>query len=450
MDTVKAEAGAPRDTASETRKLMSNENALIDPLIARRHARLGPAYRLFYEEPVTPVKGEGVWMEDAQGRRYLDAYNNVPVVGHCNPAVVEALTRQASTLNTHTRYLHEGVVDYAERLLGYFPAELDTAMFTCTGSEANDLALRITYEATERRGLIVTRNAYHGVTLALAEMSPSLRPVGPHVRVVPAPCQFSGTAEEVAAQFAAAVSNAADELEAAGTPVAALMVDTVFASDGLYTDASEALTRAAHEIRNRGGLFIADEVQGGFARTGRQWWAFQRDSVIPDMVSMGKPMGNGHPIGGLVVQSALLESFGRNCRYFNTFGGNTVSAAVGLAVLDELERIDAPQHVARVGERMQAAFADLSKRHDCLASVRGSGLYWGVDVRDPDGEPVRSNRLAQGIVNGLRREGVLIGTAAADACTLKIRPPLVFQAEHVDMLAAALDKQCRVVMQSCS
>lgn len=429
---------------------MPNDNTFTDALLARRHARLGPAYRLFYEAPVAPVKGEGVWMEDAQGRRYLDAYNNVPVVGHCNPAVVEALTRQASALNTHTRYLHEGVVSYAERLLGHFPAELDTAMFTCTGSEANDLALRIAYEATGRRGLIVTRNAYHGVTLALAEMSPSLRPVGPHVRVVPAPCHFSGTAEDVAAQFAAAVGDAADALEAAGTPVAALMVDTVFASDGLYTDASQALARAAHEIRKRGGLFIADEVQGGFVRTGRHWWAFQRDGVIPDMVSMGKPMGNGHPIGGLVVQSPLLESFGRNCRYFNTFGGNTVSAAVGLAVLDELERIDAPRHVARMGELMHAAFADLAARHECLAAVRGSGLYWGVDVRDPQGDPARSSRLAQDIVNGLRREGVLIGTAGADACTLKIRPPLVFQAEHVDMLGAALDAQCRAVMQSCS
>ena len=188
--------------------------------------------------------------------------------------------------------------------------------------------------------------------------------------------------------------------------------------------------------------------KGGFARVGRHWWAFQRESVVPDMVSMGKPMGNGHPIAGLVVQSHLLEAFGRNCRYFNTFGGNTVSAAVGMAVLEALERMDATRHVARMGDQMSAALANLATRHACLGAVRGSGLYWGVDIRDPDGDTARSARMTQGIVNGLRRAGVLIGTAGADACTLKIRPPLVFQAEHIDLLANALDEQCGAVTQA--
>lgn len=421
---------------------MSVERQYRENLITRR-AALGPAYRLFYDEPVTPVRGEGVWLEDAHGRRYLDAYNNVPVVGHSNPAVVDALSKQAATLNTHTRYLHENVVEYAERLLQLFPAELDTAMFTCTGSEANDLALRIAYEVTGRRGLIVTCNAYHGVTLALADISPSLRPVGSHVRIVPAPCEFAGAPEAVAEQFASAVAQAANELEAAGTPVAALIVDTVFASDGLYTDASQALTRAAAEVRQRGGLFIADEVQGGFARVGGHWWAFQRDEVVPDMVSMGKPMGNGHPMAGLVAKRALLETFGRQCRYFNTFGGNTVAAAVGLAVLDELHRLNATSHVAEVGAEMAAAISRLAANSPLIRAVRGSGLYWGVDIRDPDGDPQRSKTLTQNIVNGLRHQGVLIGTAGADQCTLKIRPPLVFQKEHVKLLEVALAQQCQ-------
>ncbi|KAG1270178.1 hypothetical protein G6F65_013312 [Rhizopus arrhizus] len=423
-----------------------NRNEAHQDLLARRKA-LGPAYRLFYEEPVELVRGEGVWLYDASGRRYLDAYNNVPVVGHANPAVVQALSRQASKLNTHTRYLHEGVVNFAERLLALFPDALDTAMFTCTGSEANDLALRIAFDATGRRGVIVTENAYHGVTMALADVSPSLRPVGAHVRTIPAPCLLNGTPHEVAAKFAACVDAAADELEAAGTPVVALMVDTVFASDGMYADPSEALTLAAERVRARGGLFIADEGQGGFARMGANWWAFQRDSVIPDMVSMGKPMGNGHPIGGLVVQSRLAEVFGRQCRYFNTFGGNTVSSAVGLAVLDELARMDAPAHVERTGQVMAQALDELAQRHDCLGAVRGQGLYWGVDIVAPDGDAASAARLTQRIVNGLRESGVLLGTAGRHASTLKIRPPLVFQPEHAGLLAAALDEQCRTAMR---
>lgn len=423
---------------------MSDHNLSTKTLLQHRRV-LGPAYRLFYDEPVSPVKGEGVWLYDTEGRRYLDAYNNVPVVGHCNPAVVQALCNQAQVLNTHTRYLHEGVTAYAERLQSLFPKALDTVMLTCTGSEANDLALRIAFEATGRRGIIVTQNAYHGVTLALAQISPSLRPVESHVRTIPAPCQLPGSPEQVAAAFALAVEQAANDLEQAGMPAAVLMVDTVFASDGLHAVADQALTQAAHVIRRLGGLFVADEVQGGFARMGHHWWAFQRDGVIPDMVSMGKPMGNGHPIAGLVVQGHLLESFGKNCRYFNTFGGNTVSVAVGMAVLDELERIDAPAHVASVGNRMHVELTALAQRYACIGTVRGNGLYWGVDICGSTGLQNEAAALTQRVVNGLRHAGVLIGTAGRHATTLKIRPPLVFQHEHVDMLIQALDLQCRAL-----
>lgn len=423
---------------------MSNEKKNTSEDLLDRRRVLGSAYRLFYNDPFAPVKGEGVWLEDIEGRRYLDAYNNVPVVGHCNPAVVEALARQAKILNTHTRYLHQGVLTYAEHLLTYFPDELDNVMFTCTGSEANDLALRIAQQATGRSGLIVTENAYHGVTHALAEMSPSLRVVGPHVRTVPSPCQLKGSPEAVAASFAAAVDKAAVDLQKSGMPVAALMVDTVFASDGLHVESDQTLALAAEVVRRQGGLFIADEVQGGFARVGQHWWAFQRDDVVPDMVSMGKPMGNGHPIAGLVVKGHLLDVFGETCRYFNTFGGNTVSVAVGLAVLKELERIDAPAHVAKMGTLMQKGFTALSESHACISAVRGRGLYWGVDICSPTEDPIKASKITQDIVNGLRNRGVLIGTAGRDGATLKIRPPLVFQSEHVSMLMHALDEQCKV------
>ncbi|OZI70915.1 aspartate aminotransferase family protein [Bordetella genomosp. 12] len=402
-------------------------------LLARRSV-LGPAYRLFYDTPLHLVRGEDVWLFDAAGRRYLDAYNNVPVVGHANPAVVQALARQAGILNTHTRYLHDNVVTYAERLAAMFPAALDTVMLTCTGSEANDLVLRITREATGRRGMIVTRNAYHGVTLALAEMSPSLLPPSDYVRLVDAPSGPQG-----AAAFAEAVDAAARDLAAAGTPVAALLVDTVFASDGVHTEARDALAAGARAVRAHGGLFIADEVQGGFGRTG-SWWAFQRDDLVPDMVSLGKPMGNGHPIAGLVAQGDLLTKFGQRCRYFNTFGGNSVSAAVGMAVLDELQRIDAPAHAARVGEALQQGLLALARRHAVIGEVRGAGLYWGVEMKHAP--------QAAAVVNGMRRDGVLISASGAQGQALKIRPPLTFQLQHVDTLVSALDRACQALQDN--
>nr|WP_312988978.1 aspartate aminotransferase family protein [Comamonas koreensis] len=403
-------------------------------LLARRQSALGPSYRLFYDEPLHPVRGEGVWLFDADGRRYLDAYNNVPVVGHANAAVNAALIAQSQLLNTHTRYLHDNVVQLAERLRALFPPALNTSVFTCTGSEANDLALRVAQEFTGRRGLIITRHAYHGVTMALAQCSPSLCPPAYHVEVIDPPAFQGVDAPAAAAAFAQRVDEAAAALEARGTPVSALLLDTVFASDGVHIDAAPILQAAAQAVRKRGGLFIADEVQGGFCRTGR-WWAFGRESVVPDMVTMGKPMGNGHPIAALVLKTPLMEVFGKRCRYFNTFGGNTVSAAVAMAVLDELERIDAPAHVRRVGGHLQQALQSLAAQHSAITQIRGEGLYWGVQLA--------SGSLASAVVNHLRQAGVLISTSGPLGDTLKIRPPLPFETEHADLLAGALDEALR-------
>ena len=403
-------------------------------LLARRQSALGPSYRLFYDEPLHPVRGEGVWLFDAGGRRYLDAYNNVPVVGHANAAVNAALIAQSQLLNTHTRYLHDNVVQLAERLRALFPAELDTSVFTCTGSEANDLALRVAQEYTGRQGLVITRHAYHGVTMALAQCSPSLCPPAAHVQVIDPPAFQGMDAQAAAAAFAQRVDAAADALQARGTPVSALLLDTVFASDGVHIDAAPILQAAAQAVRKRGGLFIADEVQGGFARTGR-WWAFGRESVVPDMVTMGKPMGNGHPIAALVLKTPLMEVFGKRCRYFNTFGGNTVSAAVAMAVLDELERMDAPAHVRRVGGHLQQALQSLAAQHASITQIRGEGLYWGVQLQ--------SGSLASAVVNHLRQAGVLISTSGPLGDTLKIRPPLPFETEHADLLTSALDEALR-------
>jgi 4-aminobutyrate aminotransferase-like enzyme len=284
-------------------------------MIARRQRLLGPAYRLFYANPVHVVRGEGVWLYDPEGAAYLDMYNNVASVGHCHPNVVAALSRQAAVLNTHTRYLHETILDYAGKLLGYFPQELAHVMFTCTGSEANDLALRVAKAHTGGTGVIVTQLAYHGTTAATAELSPSLgpsMPLGGHVRTVPAPDAYRGDEGDVGGAFARHVREAIGDLRARGIRPAALLVDTIFSSDGVYGDPPGFLAPAVAEIRAAGGLFIADEVQPGFGRTGGQMWGFERHGLVPDIVTLGKPMGNGHPVAGMVARrvraaDALLQ-----------------------------------------------------------------------------------------------------------------------------------------------
>ena len=429
-------------------------------LLARRQRLLGPAYRLFYEEPLHLVRGEGVWLFDADGRRYLDAYNNVASVGHAHPRVVAAIAAQAAQLNTHTRYLHGGVLDVAERLLATLPPALGHMMFTCTGSEANDLALRIARSATGAEGLIVTRWAYHGVTAALAEASPSLGAgmrLGERVRTVDLP--FTAPAADGAPQpdaasagagFADAVRAAIADLAAHGLRPAALLVDTVFSSDGVFTDPAGFLAPAVAAVRAAGGLFIADEVQPGFGRTGEAFWGFARHGgpaaggppLVPDLVTLGKPMGNGHPVAAVVVRPEVLAPFAAQCRYFNTFGGNPVAMAAAGAVLDVIADEGLQARALAVGTRLRRQLAALAGRHPAIGQVRGAGLFIGVDLVEP-ADPAAARpapALTTRLVNGLRQRGVLLSATGPQASTLKIRPPLVFGDEHADLLVDALDQ----------
>jgi 4-aminobutyrate aminotransferase-like enzyme len=412
-------------------------------LVERRARVLGPAYRLFYETPLHPVRGEGVWLYDADGKRYLDAYNNVASVGHCHPHVVEAIARQAGVLNTHTRYLHEGVLDYAERLLATMPAELAHAMFTCTGSEANDLAMRIARAHTKAEGLIVTRFAYHGVTASIAEASPSLGKfvqLGDAVRTVPAPDSYRIAAGDMGRAFANGVREAIVDLKAQGIRPAALMVDTVFSSDGIFTDPPGFMAEAVDAVREAGGLFIADEVQPGLGRTGDAFWGFQRHGVVPDIVTMGKPLGAGHPLAGLAVRPEVLAAFGRECRYFNTFGGNPVSMAAGMAVLDVIEREGLMANAQRTGSYLRAQIARLAERHALIGDIRGAGLFVGMElVTDRRARTPATAETAR-IVNGLRERQVLLSATGEHANTLKIRPPLVFTEANADLLVETLDQ----------
>jgi len=404
-------------------------------LIRRRERVLGPSYKLFYEEPVHIVRAEGVRLYDAQGNAYLDVYNNVPSVGHCHPRVVEAQARQAATLNTHTRYLYDVVLNYAERLIETFPAELANAMFTCTGSEANDLAFRIARTHTGNEGIIVTSNGYHGITAAVAEASPSLGygvPLGQHVRAVPAPDAYRAGRNEVGRKFAVDVQAAIDDLARHGVKPAALIFDTIFSSDGVLCDPPGFIQDAIAAVRAAGGLFIADEVQPGFARTGTHMWGFQRHGVVPDMVTLGKPMGNGLPIAGVVARPDLLGEFARTARYFNTFGGNPVCCAAALAVLDVIRDEGLQENARVVGDYMQAGLREIAEKDERIGEVRGAGLFIGVDfVRDHHTkEPDEETGLA--MVNRLRERRVLISASGPLGHVLKIRPPLPFKKEDAD------------------
>jgi 4-aminobutyrate aminotransferase-like enzyme len=358
--------------------------------------------------------------------------------------VVEAIARQAGVLNTHTRYLHEGVLDYAERLLATMPRELGHAMFTCTGSEANDLAMRIAKAHTKAEGLIVTRFAYHGVTESIAQASPSLGrfvQLGRAVRTVPAPDSYRVPAGEQGAAFAAGVRAAIADLQAHGIRPAALMVDTVFSSDGIFTDPAGFLTEAVAAIREAGGIFIADEVQPGLGRTGDAFWGFMRhEGLVPDIVTMGKPLGNGHPLAGLAVRPDVLAAFGRECRYFNTFGGNPVSMAAGMAVLDVIEREGLMANAQRVGRHLRAGLSKLAERHALIGDVRGAGLFVGLELVTDRQARTPATAETVRVVNGLRERQVLLSATGEQANTLKIRPPLVFSEANADLLIDTLDE----------
>ncbi|MEX3313612.1 aspartate aminotransferase family protein [Sulfitobacter sp. PS-8MA] len=427
------------DTTRST-ALDPEDKALID----RRAKALGPAYRLFYEKPLHIQRGEGVWLWDKDGRKYLDAYNNVASVGHCHPHVVQAITAQLGVLNTHTRYLHEAVVAYAERLLDTMPDALGHAMFTCTGSEANDIALRIARSYTGRQGVIVTRLAYHGLTEAVAEISPSLgeyTPRGSRVRLIDAPDGLRIPAADQGARLAADLARAIAQMRAEGIEPAAFIVDTLFSSDGLHPDPAGFLQPAVDLIRAEGGLFIADEVQAGFARTGETFWGFQRHGLVPDIVTMGKPMGNGFPVAGAAMRPELVKEFGEKARYFNTFGGNPVAAAAGMAVLDVIEGDGLQPHAQKMGAFLKAGLEEIAAKHPAIGDIRGTGLFWAVECVTSRETLQPDAHCASFVVNHLRNNGVLISATGPGANILKIRPPLVLQENEarffLDAVAAA-------------
>lgn len=425
-------------TAEDAARLSEAEQRLIE----RRERLLGPAYRLFYERPLHAVRGEGVWLFDQQGRRYLDAYNNVVSLGHCHPHVVEAMYRQSKQLNTHTRYLQEGILDYAEQLLGTFDGELNRVMFTCTGSEANDLALRMARQYTGGTGVIITQFAYHGVTGDIAELSPSLGPamvLPEHVRTIRAPDAYRLGAENVSSVFAADIRAAIADMKAHGIRPAAILFDGIFSSDGVLPGPAGFMEEGIALAQAEGLLYIADEVQPGFGRTGECMWGFMCHNVKPDIVTLGKPMGNGQPIAGIVGRSAVVDHFGRNMRYFNTFGGNPVSCAAGKAVLEVIQEENLQQRAQDTGRYLLEGLARLADRHELIGDVRGAGLFLGVELVTDRASKQPAAAQARKVVNHMRENGVLISAAGPLENVLKIRPLLAFTQEHADLLIEAVD-----------
>ena len=416
--------------------------------IDRRDRLLGPAYRLFYENPVEFSHASGVFMYDSDGNEYLDAYNNVVSVGHCHPHVNAAIAAQMDTLCTHTRYMQDGILHFAEKLLATFEENIGHLMFTCTGSEANDLALRMAKYHTGHEGIIVTSEAYHGNSELTSGFSPSMGEnsrLGTWVRRVPAPDTYRVETGDMGEWLAAQVSDQILDLKRRGQGLAAFVADSLFTSDGIFPNEPGMLEPVIAVVRSAGGVFVADEVQSGFARTGSRMWGYQRHGVIPDIISLGKPMGNGYPVAGIALRPELASRFGYDMRYFNTFGGNTVAMAAANATLEVVQSENLMANANQVGAIMLSGLRDLMQEDERIGDVRGTGLYLGVEMvkdretREPNGP------LALALVNEMRRRRVLISATSYNANVLKVRPPLIFTAANADQFLTELKSALKTV-----
>ncbi|MEO7126302.1 MAG: aminotransferase class III-fold pyridoxal phosphate-dependent enzyme [Nakamurella sp.] len=411
---------------------------LDENLLTRRESVMGGALSpLFYRTPLHVVRGEGPWLITADGTRLLDAYNNVAVVGHAHPVVSQAVSRQLALLNTHSRYLHAGIVELAERILQTMPEGLDTCLFTTSGTEANELAWRLATAYTGGTGAMIAEHAYHGSTRWMADLSSNEWPQGyrpGHVATFQAPRGLGEDCEISVAETR--VADAAETLRSSGEVPALLLADSMFTSEGIL-DAPPAFMRGlASGAHAAGALYLADEVQAGYGRSGPQLWRFALADVVPDMVSLGKPMGAGYPIGALVTRRDIAASLARDYEYFSTFAATPAAAAAGLAVLDVLQDRDIPTRAVQVGEYLRHELCELSATHPRLGEVRGTGLLMGIDLVPPAGTAPRP--WAAGVLEALRQQGVLAGLTGPSGTVLKIRPPLIWGKVHAQIFLDAL------------
>jgi 4-aminobutyrate aminotransferase-like enzyme len=421
-----------------------------EEILAARRAQLGRNLSVSYRKPVKIVRGWRQYLYDHGGRAYLDGVNNVSHVGHGHPRVVRAAQRQMQVLNTNTRYLHDNIITYAERLLSLFPDPLSVVFFVCSGSEANELALRLARTYTGRRDIINLDAAYHGNTQALVDISPYKHagpggqgaPAWAHTALMPDPYRgrYRGYGADAGAAYAADVKRLVDQGRETGHGVAALIAESVLGCGGQIVLPDNYLAAAYDHVRSAGGVTIADEVQVGFGRVGSHFWGFETQGVAPDIVTLGKPIGNGHPLGAVVTTPAIADAFANGMEYFNTFGGNPVSCAVGMAVLDVIEEEGLQAHAADVGTAFLAGLTALQREHALIGDVRGLGLFVGVELvldretLEPAGEH------ASYIANRMRDHGIFISTDGPMHNVLKLKPPMPFSREDADRVVETLDR----------
>lgn len=419
----------------------------VAALMERRRKVMGSRPYVFYDPPLHMVRGDGVWLHDAEGRRFLDCYNNVPILGHCHPRVADAIAAQVRILNTNTRYVGEQVLEYAERLGALTGGELTACAFVNSGSEANDIAWRMARAWTGNRGFLCQEFAYHGITEAIDAVSPSAArkaPMADHVRTLLAPDGYRGIhrhgTPDMGRLYAEDADRAIRSLAEAGMKPAAVIVDSAFMTNGILEPCPGYVNELFAKVRAAGGLCIADEVQSGFGRMGAHFWGYQHHGATPDFVTIGKPAGNGHPVGVVLTRPEIFDHFLEQTAFFSTFGGNNVSCAAGLAVLDAIRDGDLMRNARETGALFKAGLKDLARRFPIIGDVRGTGLGFGVElVRDPvtlAPAPQETDRL----VNLLRDEGLLVGSEGVHGNIVKMRPPLVFGATEVEIALGALER----------
>ncbi|MCP2620343.1 aminotransferase class III-fold pyridoxal phosphate-dependent enzyme, partial [Candidatus Aminicenantes bacterium AC-334-K16] len=419
-------------------------------IINLRQKHLSRSLSLHYRRPLKIVRGALQYLYDEEGKTYLDCINNVAHVGHCHPRVVRAGQRQSALLNTNTRFLHDYLVAYAQRLLATLPESLKVIFLVNSGSEANELALRLAYTYTGRREMIVIDHAYHGNTSALIDLSPYKfkgpggQGQGVWTHTVTMPDTYRGpyrsSDPEAAQKYAQEVIELIARLEAEGKGLAGFIAETVLGCGGQVPLPEGYLKTVYQAVRKAGGVCIADEVQIGFGRLGTHFWGFEQQQVVPDIVTMGKPIGNGHPLAAVATTSEIAAAFANGMEYFNTFGGNPVSCAIGLAVLEVIEEEQLQAHARRLGERLQQGFRELQQKYPVIGDVRGSGLFLGVElIKDPATlEP--APELATTVVEALKEEGILFSTEGPFNNVLKIKPPLVITKEDADRVLETLER----------
>ena len=422
----------------------ADEDALLD----KRQRLLGKNARHFYDRPMHFERASGAFLHATDGHKYLDCYNNVPQVGHCNPHVVRAISRQAGALNTNTRYLYSSILEYAERLTDKLAPHLDACIFVNSGSEANDVAWQMARVMTGREGGLLMEDAYHGITGPIRHFSPGHpdTQLPEHLQGLIVPDPYRGKYREdtpdIAARYAVDADRAISDLAASGFEPAAFMIDSALCSSGVPETPDGYLAEVENRVRAAGALMICDEVQSGFGRMG-QWWGHEYHGLNADFVTMGKPVGNGHPLGVIVTSTEILERFTEKTGLFSTFGGNTVACAAGNAVLDVIERDELIEHGRVVGDYLRDRLRDLAKTQPLIGNVRGSGMLVGLEfVTDRDAR-TPATQETENLLELMRQRRVLVGNEGRDGNILKLRPSLIFQLKHADMLVDAIDGSLR-------